>query len=304
MTTKKVCAIILNWNLKDDTLACVRSVLANREIEILPIIVDNDSQDDSVRTFRAEFGEAVRIIVNPENYGYGIGMNVGIQYALAQTEGDLVLLLNNDTILDGDMIRELASVAISDDKIGIVSPMILYFHDQNRIWNLGDRRYTWLPFPWSVRKNKLDRGELKVPLEVDYVTGCGMLVKREVFNQIGFFDPIYVMYAEDADFCRRVRDAGYRIVCVPTAKMWHKVAASSNKDKPRNRFFRTKGQVIFYRRFRHGPHPFLTHLYVLLRSLWLGFNDLLAGNFSLLKPLLQGLWVGYREPLNQPRVDR
>ena len=103
------------------------------------------------------------------------------------------------------------------------------------------------------------------------------------------------MYLEDSDFCRRARDAGFEIWCVPTAKMWHKVSLSVQKDKPRNRYARSWGRVQFYRTHPHGRWPQLFHLYIIAKTLWTTVQDIIRRDWNLIKPLWTGTLQGYRD---------
>ena len=120
-----------------------------------------------------------------------------------------------------------------------------------------------------------------------------MLVHRLVFEKIGLFDTNYYMYFEDADFCRRARQAGFTVGCVPQAKMWHKVSASADRDKPSARYRRTLNRVHFYRSFSRGWQVPVVWAFTTLQGLRTGLLDLIRGDTHLLRPLLKGLSDGW-----------
>ncbi|HXF69363.1 MAG TPA: glycosyltransferase family 2 protein [Thermoflexus sp.] len=244
MARPKVFVVILNWNLKDDTIACVESVLSSSYTPQGVVVVDNGSSDGSASAIANRFGERVVLLANQANVGFAAGVNVGIRYALAQG-ADWVLLLNNDTIIAPDMIERLIAAADRYPDIGILAPVIFYHDRPSQIWQLGAQHRRWLPIPFRVSAKAL-RSE-KDLLPVDYVTGCGMLIRRDVFLTIGLFDPSYFMYYEDADFCRRAVKAGFSIGCVPAARMWHKVSRSTRGDVSRKYYLKTRYRVQFYR---------------------------------------------------------
>jgi hypothetical protein len=283
--------IILNWNLADETIACVESVQASTAEPVHILVVDNGSTDDSLARLRARFGQSIALLPLADNLGFAGGVNAGIQAALAAGAA-AVLLLNNDTVIDPTMIAQLAAVQRQQPQAALLAPVIYYHAAPQHIWRLADREYRWLPLPLALGARALERAGAE-PLRVDYVTACGVLVRRAVFEQIGLFDTSYFMYFEDADFCRRARNAGFQIWCVPLARMWHKVSLSARKDKPGSRYAMAWGRARFYRHHPHGPLPGLTFLYLWLRALRTSCLDLLCGDGVLIRPLWQGTLDGY-----------
>jgi len=290
---KPVYVVTLNWNLKEDTIACVLSVLAAGAPMKHIIVVDNGSTDDSVEAITARFGHRLSLITNTENLGFAGGINGGIQHALQQGAAS-VLILNNDTVVDVQMIQTLLEAAESLGAVGILGPAIYYYDAPERLWRLGDTRHRWLPMPTSVRLG-VDSLANSPPFQVDYVTGCGMLVSREVFGHIGLFDTRYFMYFEDADFCRRARDAGYSVWCVPRAKMWHKVSLTARREKSVNRYHRAFNQVRFYHEHPHGPCPWMRDGYLFLKLITTTLADVFRRDWDLVHPLWKGTWDGYAE---------
>jgi len=290
-----VYVLILNWNLKDDTAECVVSVLNSHYSNYRLLVVDNASTDGSVEYLRHAF-PCAEMIANSRNLGFAAGNNVGIQYAL-NAGARYVLLLNNDTVVDANMLGGLVACAETETAIGVVAPNVLYYQERNRIWRLGERLHRWLPVPMSVGRNQIDRGQFDSPLDVDYVAFCAALIKRDVLEMIGLLDERFFFSYEDADFCRRARDAGYRIVCRPRERVWHKVAQSAQKDALNTTYLRSKSRGLFYRRHAHGPHPWLTAAYLWASTLAAAAASALRGEVGLARMRLRGLYDGYREPL-------
>jgi GT2 family glycosyltransferase len=282
--------VILNWNLPEETILCVDSIRANPTPDVAIVIVDNGSTDHSVELFRRRFGDTVKILENSMNLGFAAGVNVGIRRALAEG-AQSVLLLNNDTVVGADMIGHLASAATRFPQAGVIGPVIYYYDQPQRVWHFGDREYRWLPVPLQLPASVLSKAH-HTPFRLDYVTACGMLVRRQVFEAIGLFDTRYFMYFEDADFCRRVRQAGYEIWCAPQAKMWHKVSLSARKEKPATRYAESWGRAQFYRRHPHGFSRMLTLAYLLARSVTTTLRDVLSNEWELIKPQWMGMLDG------------
>jgi GT2 family glycosyltransferase len=282
--------VILNWNLPQETIACVDSVRANPRSGVEVVIVDNGSVDRSVERFRDRFGAAVKILENARNLGFAAGVNVGIRWALAAGARS-VLLLNNDTLVDADMIRHLVAPLVRSPRAGVVGPVI-YYHDRpQRVWRFGDREVPWLPVPLELSERVLS--QVDGPFRLDYVTACGMLVRRQVFEDIGLFDERYFMYFEDADFCRRARDAGHEIWCVPRARMWHKVSLSASKQRPAMRYAEAWGRAQFYRSHPHGFSRALTSAYLLAQAAVVTLRDVLSRNWELIVPQWTGVLDGH-----------
>jgi GT2 family glycosyltransferase len=289
----KLYVVIVNWNLKDDTLACVESVLATGAPASRVIVVDNGSSDGSPEAIAARYGPTIQLVLSATNLGFAAGNNLGIEHALSLGAG-WVLLLNNDTRVAPNMLDELARVALSDDRMGILAPLILYYDDPERIWYLGDRLLPGLPLSVSLARGAYDRDQFPPFTPVDFVSGCGMLVKRQVFETVGLFDTCFFMYGEDADLCWRTRSAGFRLACAPRAKMWHKVSASADRDKPLSRYVRTRNQVQFYRRYARGWQLPAVWAFTVLRAMWIASGDLMHGESALVRPMLKGWVEGWR----------
>ena len=284
--------IVLNWNLKEDTLECLGSLFESDFPSFRVLVVDNASTDGSPEAVRTHFPRA-EILVNDENLGFAAGNNIGIAYAL-EHGAEYVLILNNDTVVDRDLLTRLMETAQAHPEAGILGPAILYYEDRNRVWHLGDRIHPLLPVPVSICRNQREGRLPREPFSVDYVSGCGMLVKAEVFATIGAFDARYSLYYEDADFCRRAREAGFGILAVPQARMWHKVSRSARRELALTRYQKGKNRARFYRCHRHGPSPLLTTLYLAWSGLIIAAGDILRGEAHLAGRYLAGLWDGYR----------
>ncbi len=130
--------ILVNWNLKQDTLDCVASLFAAGADAGQVIVVDNGSNDGSAQALREQFGPAVHIIESGQNLGFASGQNLGLRYALEQ-QAKWVFILNNDTVVDTEIFVEWARAAQASEDYAIIAPLILYHSEPNRIWYLGDR---------------------------------------------------------------------------------------------------------------------------------------------------------------------
>ena len=245
----KVFVVVLNWRRSTDTIDCVQSLLGTAYQRVEIVIVDNASGDGSVARLTAAFSK-IPVIENSENLGYAGGNNIGIRYAL-EHGADYVLLLNNDTIVDRNVVQDLVAAAESDGGVGIVGPKIYDYHEPETIWFAGAM------IDWSTGESphiglgERDRGQYEGRVEVDRLTGCAMMVRREVFERVGVLDPSFFLYYEDVDFCLRARSAGYQIVCARNAKVWHKVSSSTkaNRASALHRYYHTRNRLMLLRKY-------------------------------------------------------
>jgi hypothetical protein len=226
MTTEPlVCIILVNWNGKDDTLECLASLRRQTYVPHRILVVDNASRDGSAQAIRSLYPEA-ELLELPENRRFAGGNNAGIRRAL-EAGAEYVLLLNNDTTADGDMVRNLVRAIRSQPGAGIVAPKISYHDTPGLLWYAGGVISFWTGTMRHVGIREEDRGQHDTPGETGYASGCCLLVSREVIERIGLLDESYFMYAEDADWSIRARRAGYRILYEPAARVWHKVSVSA-----------------------------------------------------------------------------
>ncbi len=229
--------VILNWNGKIDTLACLASLKTNFET----IVVDNGSTDDSVAAISQQFPE-ITVLQTGENLGYAGGNNVGIQKAL-DNGADFVLLLNNDTIVQPDFIASLLKSAKAD---AITGAYPLRFSDPQKLDHLGGI--------WNREKGGFDliglgeRAGYKTDVQLDYVCGCSILIPRGVFETIGLLEPKYFLYWEEADFCMRAKKAGFHIEICYEASLLHKISASFIGGSPQKTYHWWRGRSLWIER--------------------------------------------------------
>ena len=218
----KVSIIILNWNGLEDTMECLESLrnLTYPNYEV--IVVDNASEGDDVKVLREKFGEYIHLIENDDNYGFARGNNIGIRYCLERGT-DYIFLLNNDTIVDADFLGRLVEVAETDEMIGIASPMIYWYNQPDKIQFGGRLRINLLKGTVTAMKEK---EASKTTIGSDVASGAAMLIKKTTVERIGLLPEEYFFGVEDVDYSIKTRRAGFKIVYIPRAKIWHKRARS------------------------------------------------------------------------------
>jgi len=242
-------SVVLNWNQPEDTLACLDSLARQDEIRQNLLIVDNASTDDSVQRIQACFPQA-EILVNPSNLGFGRGFNCGVGHAF-RVGADYVFIANNDTFLEPHTISTLLRHMTRD--VGLLAPAIYYASHPEVIWSMGGKTNRWNLEVIEDVRGKPDPGNWPDVLERDFVTGCGLLIPRETFERVGLFDDRFQMYYEDSDLSHSIRRVGLRILVIPGAKMWHKVALSSGgSDSPNERYWMARSSTLFFRKHARG----------------------------------------------------
>jgi len=284
----KLHVIVLNWNGEGVIAPCLDSLLAVDNTPMSLIVVDNASVDSSKEIIKRDYPGVV-LIENESNLLFAEGNNTGIRYAL-EDGGDRFLILNNDTVVDPKFASRMLE-AMDRSGAGIVGPKILYHDDPERIWYGGGDFYpiVWIPRHKSIRKltgTFDDDGA-----ETGYVSGCAMLVRKEVIEDIGLFDPSYRIYCEDVDFCLRAREAGWKCYYEPEALVWHKVSSSSgggftpfkmeNRLRSTHKLFQ-RFKPMWWRVLLFPVH--LSGFMLLLGAL------ILRGKFGLAAALLRGAW--------------
>jgi len=243
---KKVHIILLNWNNEEDTLECVKSLekISYNNYEI--IIVDNGSEIESVLKIKKQYPE-IKIIENEKNLGFAGGNNVGVKYAM-KNNADYVLLLNNDTTVEKDFLNKLVEIGESDKKNGLFGSKIYFYSEQNRIWFAGGK-VNWLRNKGThIGLDEIDQNQYNKIKEVDYLTGCCLLIKKEVIEKIGVLEEDYFLYYEDTDFCLRAKNIGYNCVYVPKSKIYHKISRSTKPGSPSYIYYHTRNGLVLAKR--------------------------------------------------------
>ena len=255
-----VIIVVLNWNGLADTLACLESLSQLDYPCYRVVVVDNGSTDRSVSAIREQF-PAVTIIETGENLGFAGGNNVGLRHALRQG-ADYALLLNNDTEVAPDFLSLLVKAAETDPQVGMAGPTIYYYDRPEVIWSAGGEIDWRRGCTRMVGLDERDDGQFgRAPREVDFVTGCAVLVRATVLRQAGLLDERFFMYYEEVEWCVRTRRAGFRIVRVPQAHVWHKIAPGAQADSPRVHYYMTRNRLLFLKTSRAGWRAWMHTLF-------------------------------------------
>jgi N-acetylglucosaminyl-diphospho-decaprenol L-rhamnosyltransferase len=249
----KFSVVIVNYASWPLTVRCVESLYATGYEDLEVVVVDNDLVEPP------ELPPGVRLIRNPENLGFARASNRGI----ASTSGDLAVLANPDSLVEKRFFEKAAAFFEENPSVGIAGPRVL---DEDGKLQLSARREISLVSGLLGRTSLLTRlfpksslvksqfpavTSLEAPTNVDWVSGACMILRRRAVEQVGAFDERFFMYFEDADLCRRAREAGWSVFYLPHVEVVHK-AGGSSRSKPRAIWLLHKSAFLYHR--KHGPH--------------------------------------------------
>ena len=256
----RVIIIVLNWNGRDDTLACLASLSKLDYPSYELVVIDNGSGDDSVPAIRASFPQ-VTLVETGENLGYVGGNNLGLEYAKA-VRADYALLLNNDTEVASDFVRILVNAAQAKPAIGFAGPTVYYYGQPNVIWSAGGAIDWQRGSTRMVGLNERDVGQFgQIPRAVDFLAGCAMLVGHTVLERVGLLDERFFAYYEETEWCVRAKRAGFQIVHVPLARIWHKISPEARAGSPTAHYYMTRNRLLFLKATGAGPQAWLHTLF-------------------------------------------
>jgi len=289
----KVFIIILNWNGWPDTMECLDSLNMLNYDNFEVILIDNASKQ-KIRVVDARFPKLkITQIFNDLNSGFAGGNNVGIKIAL-EKGADYILLLNNDTIVEPDFLNNLVEAAVIDKKYGILGPVIYDYADHNKIQFAGGK------INWSINKGThltVIPALTRNLIETDYITGCCLLIKKEVIEKIGLMDEDYFLYYEDTDWNMRVRNAGWFCGVVPEAKIYHKASQSSREFSYPYIYYHSRNGLIFASRFGSKILTYLISFWIFLKQL---LKLIIGYRCEWARPVMKGVmdfWKGKRGKL-------
>jgi len=258
MQNPDVSVIIVNWNTRDMTCACIQSVYdQQKDASVEIVVVDNASSDDSVEAIRKRFADVV-LIANGANKGFAAANNQGIEVAT----GRYILLLNSDTLVLDQAIDKCVKFADTETSIGVLGCRILNADRTLQpscfmfpsILNMTlATTYLYKVFPGSrffAREHMgwWDRNDVR---DVEVVTGCFMLIRRDVIDTVGLLDEDYFMYGEETDFCFRTKKAGFRNVFIPDAHIIH-YGGSSSENMRLAMLLQTRASILQFLKKRRG----------------------------------------------------
>lgn len=327
----RVFAIVLNWNRWLDTIECLESVLRQHYPELKVILCDNNSDDDSLARIQrwasgqleprygnsalahlvepavtkpietASPGEAVPprarllLIQTGSNLGFAGGVNAGIRMAQHLDPAAWCWILNNDTVVDAGALSALIEQACQDQRFGIVGSKLLYYESPDVIQAAGGGELWPILGGVRYREGGMREGSKGGPSRrLDYVMGASMLIRPEVFRDVGLLDEHFFLGWEEPDFCLRARRAGWKLGYAEASRVWHKDSATVGKNSETVDFYGTRNSIIFLKRY----YPWALPTAVILGGVFRLVRRVMRGQLRriplILKAYAQGLTAGRR----------
>ena len=293
--------LVLTYNGRRWLGDCITSILGLDYPNFKVAVIDNGSTDGSSTFVRTQFPQAY-IIENGRNLGYARGFNTGLVYAYDQG-ADFFLVMNDDTIIDPHALSALVETAISQDRAGFVSGKVYYYDRPNVLQTVGKHLD---PIRWSggsIGWQETDTGQYDEVAERAFMDDVYMLVRREMYEGVGGYDPQFFLMAPQFDWQVRAKKKGWRLYYTPHAKIWHRVSMSTGgAGSPTNEYFYSRSTLIVMA--RHAGFKRYIRYWVWLgyhrsRSLAFGlrgvpnFNSRLAGWLGWIDGTL---WLLHRRP--------
>lgn len=269
----KIAIVILHYKNIKDTIACLHSVNKLKvDNQLIKIILVNNDKNSNLKTQISNINLKTKILIinNQKNLGFAAGINMGIKEVLHDKNVSHILILNNDTIIPPNLLNELIK-----ERGDIVAPVIKFKSIDNRwVYDFGGR-INWVTGRTShLECNNITIKQYNNERKIDYVSGCCMLVKREVFEKIGLFDERYFFYYEDTDFCVRAKKEGYRISVCPKIVIFHKLGGSIGRWTRKAIYYNLKSNFIFITKHLGWNRP-VGYLYLMILSLKIFINKII-----------------------------
>ena len=259
----KVSIILVNYNGYRDTIECLQSLreitYTNHEV----IVIDNASTNESVKEIRDFICEGEFLIPSEVNGGFSAGNNIGIKYALDH-EADYCLLLNNDTLVEPDFLSALMSVSEDKGRKAVITSKILYNSDRDRIWYAGGDINGITSRTIHYGMGMKDDGNYNQQKKVSFITGCCMLIPREIIERVGLLKEEFFLYCEDLSYSIEIKRAGYSMIYEPKSIIYHKVNASTKKITDAIIYYSVRNKLYIIRWYYTGLRRIIALLYQMM----------------------------------------
>lgn len=267
-----IAIITINYNLHQETILCIESILKSNYQDFRIYLIDNGSAQDDYQKLTNAFGsnQQVKIIRIVNNCGYVRGVNHGMKTAMKDNP-DYFMIMNNDTILDKEALYYLLDAAKRYNNKAIISGKVYYHDHPDVLQHTGvvftDKRYLKTAYPG---KNKKDIGQFEKEEERDSLDDVFWLLPKNIVEEIGFYSEYFFLYAEQGDYAQRARRKGYKLIFTPKAKIWHKESMTTGGGNPKAlpiSYWRGQGQFVFAFRNLKRKYFFISVLRKMLKLL-------------------------------------
>ncbi len=266
------------------------------------VLVDNGTAEDHGALYRSVYPELI-YIRSEENLGFAGGNNLGIRHA----KGDYLLFLNNDTEITDRFIDSLCDELDSHPEFGLISPLILYDENPQKIQYAG-----FTPMNYLTGRNsgigvmEDDLGQFDhVTVETGYCHGAAMLCRTADLERVGLMEEDFFLYYEELDWCEKFRRAGFRMGFTGKAKIYHKESMSVGKESPLKTYHMTRNRWLFIRRNATvSARMLFASYYVLVAMPFAMVKYLAKGRSDLAKAAVKGVWWHFTHAVDTPKGSR
>lgn len=238
---QRICIILVNYNGIRDTIECIESIKKTTYSNYYVVVIDNASTKGDINIIKQRWDDII-IIKNDENVGFAKANNIGIKYAL-EHDSDLIVLLNNDTIVNCDFLMKILD-KFNAYNIEVLTCAIKYYGDKEKYWYAGGE------FKWSKGygvhyTDKRLKNEIN---EISFMTGCCIIARCDVFRQI-MLPEDYFMYFEDVDFCLELKEKNIKMYYTPDFCIYHKVSSSTGVESPFFVYYWNRNRIILCNKY-------------------------------------------------------
>ncbi len=298
--------IIIHHNDTNDAIDCLKQLKTQTFKDFKIIIVDNDSDNDSINilnSFLKRFQQDKKVKVDLHYQGINNGFSGGMNYGIKKSSGDIILIFNSDTIFDEYFLEKAIKFLNTHSNYSIMGPKIYYYPNKQKIWFTG-AFFNFINYTGGKRLGRgmidPDNKILKKIIEVDYISGCCMFIRRKVFEKIKLFDKNFFIYLEDSDFCYRAKKQQFKIVYFPTILLYHKIDEKREKLSDFMKYHYFKNKIFFIFKHYHSI-LILYHLLISILIIPISFikNRIIYGKslrifFEIVKAVIEGIILGIK----------
>ncbi|MBT4958335.1 MAG: glycosyltransferase family 2 protein [Flavobacteriaceae bacterium] len=295
---KKIAIIIVNWKQYELTINCLLSLKKLEYKNWKVILVDNESNFEKINKIKSDFNK-VEVIESKANLGFASANNLGIKYAI-KNKFEYVMLLNNDTEVNKKFLSPLLNSFQNDNSLGAVQPLIMNYNNRAKVWNAGGYLNNFFGFPYTNKKlNNKNR-------QIDWITGCCILLKTKVIKKAGLIDEDFFAYYEDVDWSLRIKKLGYKLGVVESSVIFHHGTKSSNDSNlegnlsPFVHYLNIRNHIYLVKKHSDKFNFIGVLLYQFLKILFYSIYFILRLRFSKLKMV----YKGFNDGINNKQIKK
>jgi GT2 family glycosyltransferase len=299
MSAPTIAILIINWNGLDDTLQCLDALYACEENNFEVFLVDNASEISPEKIITARF-QKVHYIASESNLGFAGGNNLAIKTVL-ELGFTYILFLNNDTLTSPDFLSPLCQALEKNPQLNAVQPCIYFAHKPDQIWSAGGKWNKWKGDAETITKIP-SQNEL---YQLDWLTGCAMMVRATALKHTGGFNPQFFAYYEDVELSFRLNENKNQLALVANSVIWHKVGGSvhlvDNTEGnlyPMVHFWNWRNRIWVMKKYQPTMLLLVNTFILIPKFIFACIYFIVRGRYNKLKLTCKGFWAGLRFSIN------